>query len=78
MKLGPIYAISKNNKIKEWIACVTDCGETSKLEVFTGYIDARTTGDMTAREAGFEFDPYSIGKMKKTQIITTRYEYETA
>jgi len=42
-------------------------------DVYIGYIYAETTGDMSPREAGYEFDPDSICEMKPIQKTITVY-----
>ena len=47
---------------------------TIKIEdTYVGYIYAETTGDMSASEAGYEFDPDSICEMEQVERTITTY-----
>lgn len=39
-----------------------------------GFDDAHTTGDLSPRETGWEFDPKSICEVEKTEKVITVYQ----
>ena len=67
------YDVLHEEKISEhrwWFTCryTIKVGDT-----YIGYVYAKTTGDMSPSEAGYDFDPDSICEMKPIQKTITTY-----
>lgn len=48
--------------------CVTNIGD-----MYIGYVNAFSDGDMSARDKGFEFDPESICEVEPYEVIVVKY-----
>lgn len=54
-----------------WWACYTKVVEIDGMLI--GFQDARSSGDMSAQERGWEFDPKSVFEAEAKEVTTTVY-----
>ena len=53
----------------------TDCFTVVEIDgMLIGFDDAKTTGDDSPRDKGWEFDPSSICEVRTKEVTTTVYE----
>ena len=63
---------SGNDSDRRWW---TDCFTVVEVDgMLIGFDDAKTTGDDSPRDKGWEFDPSSICEVVAKEVITTIYE----
>lgn len=53
----------------------TDCFTVVEVDgMLIGFADAKTTGDDSPRDVGWEFDPETICEVVAKEVVTTVYE----
>jgi hypothetical protein len=63
---------SGNDSDRRWW---TDCFTVVNIDgMLIGFDDAKTTGDDSPRDKGWEFDPESICEVVAKEVVTTVYE----